>query len=400
MKHKINILIPIFVLLVLVYAVRSVAGTRIKVETLRRGSMEDMISTKGVMIKYESVISPETDGAFEALVQEGAKVSAGQEVAAVYAGTVDTDLRSRLEQVTRKIAQIEKNQADLITFSGDISKLEQKITEQTAELIEKTQQGDLSSINSIQFVLEALCEKKAQISGDTQSSGVLDELRQQKADLEGQIGNAHRRLRAPVAGEFTSAVDGFEQIITPYNMTELTPSKIDSLLEQEHSTGADEKAACKIMQNFRYFIAVNLPADRVSTLREGNSVKLRFYDLSSELIQAEIFYITPEEEGYKTVILESDRYLESLLKRRFVNLDFVKSRHEGYRVSVKALHTKDDVTGVYVRRDDVLKFIPITILHNTQDTAIIDSADEGLPLRLYDEVVISASSYEEGKLLR
>ena len=39
MKHKMNILIPVFILLVLVYAVRAFAGTRIQAETLRRGSM-------------------------------------------------------------------------------------------------------------------------------------------------------------------------------------------------------------------------------------------------------------------------------------------------------------------------------------------------------------------------
>ena len=102
----------------------------------------------------------------------------------------------------------------------------------------------------------------------------------------------------------------------------------------------------------------------------------------------------------QTVIVECTRHIDSLLRRRFVNLEFVKHRYSGYRLSVKSLRTKDDVTGVYVRRDDMMKFVPVNILYNTQDIAIVDSADTMNPLRLYDEVIVKADSYEEGKLLR
>ncbi len=401
MKHKINILIPIFALLVLVYVVRSLVGPHVQAESLQYGRMEDVLNVKGVMIKYESVLSSETAGTLEVSVQEGTRVGAGQQIATVYTGSVDAELRHQLDQVNNKIAQAEKNQADLYDFSGDVSRLEQNITAQTAALIQKSQVGDMAAVNNIQFVLKALCEKKLQITSGNKGNSLLQELKTQKAELEAQIDGARRRITAPCAGVFSSAVDGFESIVTPYNMTELTPSAVDALLEQDQGkTTNNETTACKIIKNFRFFIAVNIPTDKMTGLRSGTNVNLRFYDLSGDLVKAKIFYVSSEEEGYQTVVLESDRYLESLLKRRFVNLEFIKNQHSGYRVSVKALRTKDDVTGVYVRRDDVLKFIPVDILYNSQDVAIVDSASQELPLRLYDEVVVSASSYEEGKLLR
>lgn len=399
MKHKINILIPIFVLLVLIYTVRAFAGTRIQAETLRRGSMEDMVSTKGVVIKYETVMRTE-NGTIEPLVQEGERVGAGQEVAAVYTGSVDPQLRARLEQVNKKIVQIEKNQSNLSSFSGDVTRLEQTITEKTAELVAESRAGDLDAAAETQLVLEALCAKKAQLAGDT-SDGVLEELRAQKSQLEGQIGTAQRRLYANAVGVFSAAADGLEEVVTPYSMTELTPTALDGLLERDGGREAvSDGSACKIIQNFRYFIAVNLPAERLTGVQIDGSVNLRFYDLSSDLIPATVQYISPEEDGRKTVILTITRYVDSLLKRRYVNLEFVKHRYEGYRVSVRALRTKDDITGVYVRRDDVPKFIPVNVLYNTQDVAIIQSADEKLPLRLYDEVIVNAGQIEEGKLLR
>ncbi len=401
MKHKINILIPIFTLLILIYVIRSFVGPHIKVETLLRGSMEDVINTKGVMIKYETVLKPQGSGTFETLVQDGTRVSVGQAVTAVYSGNVDSDLRTRLEQINDKIAQIQKNQTDLLRFGGDVSLLEQKISEQTELLVQNSLQGDLDSVSNIQLVLEALCEKKAQVHGSDSGRNILEELQTQKASLESQLGAAHNRMFAPASGIFSTGLDGFEQIITPYNMTELSPTKLNELIEREHQQAKDEETVgCKIIKNFRYFVALNVPVEQMTGLRTGNSVNLRFYDLSSDLVKAFVFYISPEENGSQTVILETDRHLDSLLKRRIVNLEFIKNQYSGYRISVECLRTKDDVTGVYVRRDDVLKFIPVEILYNTDETVIIDSASNELPLRLYDEVVVSASSYEEGKLLR
>ncbi|MBE7048865.1 MAG: hypothetical protein E7393_05805 [Ruminococcaceae bacterium] len=400
MKHKINILIPIFALLVLMYAVRSFAGTRVQTETLRRSSMEDLFSTKGVIIKYESVIEPGGTGGLEPISQEGARVATGQEIAVVYTGSVDTELQNQLEQVNKKIVQVEKNQANLFTFTGDVSRLEQKITEQIAALVKSSLAGDMASVSEIQFVIESLCEKKAQIAEGNTPQNLLTELQAQKNKLEAQIGYAGRKLAAPRAGLFSTAVDGLEDILTPYNMTELTPNAVDKLLEQSVRKEAGEISACKIIDNFRYFVAVNLPADRLDTLKIDEAVHLRFYDLSGDLIPATVHYISPEENEYKTVIVEANQHLETLLKKRFVNLEFVRNRYAGYRISVKSLRSKDDVPGVYVRREDMLRFIPVTILYNTQDAAIVESADESIPLRLYDEVVVSASSYEEGKLLQ
>ncbi len=398
-KQKINILIPIFVLLVLIYAIRSILGPSIKTESLQRDMLENVINTKGLMIKYESVIDPGSAGFVEPLVQEGARVALGQSIAAIYSDKVDTGVKNKLEQVNRKIVQIEKNQSDLSSFGNDETRLEQKIVEQTGKLVEQGLSGNMIGAGETEILIMSLCEKKAQILGNT-SGSLLDSLQNEKANLEAQIGTASTYLAAPSSGVFSSAVDGLESTITPYNMTELNPESLKDLLEKGRKEAEEDSASCKIVQNFRYFVAVNLPAKELETAKVGDTVRLRFYDLSGDLIPVTIFHISEETEGEKTVIVEGNRHLDTLFKRRTVNLDFVLRRFEGYRVSVKSLKTKDDVTGVYVRREDMLTFIPVTILYNTEDTCIVNSADGQNPLRLYDEVVVSADSYEEGKKLR
>ena len=77
MKNKINILIPIFIVLVLIYVIRSVAGPRVQVEVLLEGSMEDVVNTKAVLIKNETLLNPTVDGVSEPLVSDGTRVAAG-----------------------------------------------------------------------------------------------------------------------------------------------------------------------------------------------------------------------------------------------------------------------------------------------------------------------------------
>ncbi len=390
MKRKINILIPVFILLILVYVVRSFFGSHVRIETLRQSTLEDATNAKAVLVKYESVLNTGATGVFENLVQEGARVAVGQEVAAIYSGTVDPNLKNRLEQVNKKIEQIEKNQKDLFSFTADVSRIEQNIAGRTAELIQSSQSGDLAKVGEIKFVLEALCAKKAQITGGGTGADTLSDLKSQKASLEHQIGTAEHRIQAPAAGVFSVEVDGLEELVTPYNMMELTPQKTKELLDQETKRANKEISACKVIRNFRYFLAVNLPAQTLEDMRIDDSAYVRLYDYSGDLIDTKILYISPEEEGEKTVILELDRHLDSLLRRRHVNIEFVKKRYNGYRISVNSLRTEDNVNGIYVRRENMPWFVPVNILYNTDEIAIVESKDASNPLRLYDEVIVNA----------
>ena len=157
--------------------------------------------------------------------------------------------------------------------------------------------------------------------------------------------------------------------------------------------------ACKIIENYRYFIAFNVDEDKLNDIKPGDKAKIRFYDISTNATEVEIFSISPAEEGRAVVICECHNYQEGLLEQRFINIDFIKKSYNGYKVSLSALRTKDSENGLYFLRENILTFVPTKILYNEDDILIVDSADVNNPLKLYDEVILSAPKYEEGQMI-
>ena len=89
-----------------------------------------------------------------------------------------------------------------------------------------------------------------------------------------------------------------------------------------------------------------------------------------------------------------------MILKRIANVEVIKSKYSGFKLSVNAIKTLNDENGVYAVREGSMRFIPTEIIYNTEDTVIVKSKDSENPLKLYDEIVIKADSYEEGKTVR
>ena len=87
------------------------------------------------------------------------------------------------------------------------------------------------------------------------------------------------------------------------------------------------------------------------------------------------------------------------MKNRVANVEFIKKSVSGYKVETRYLHTEDDSVGLYIKRGAVMKFIPVNVVYSTEHEAIVSSADNNRPIKAYDEVVTSAPSFANGKVI-
>ena len=402
MKNKWYVPVIIFILLVLVYFFRGIFESHAQFEVLREGTMEEVVSAKGIVIKYETLYEIGSNGTVEAKVASGARVSKGTLLANVYSGSVDSEVMAKIDRVNKKIEAIKSSQREGLSFSSDVSKLDSEISSKISDVIENGQKKRMSKVAELKTSLSTLSERKAVVSGQQSSgTGTLEELEQTRQSLLGQVGAVQKELRSNSAGVFVPNADGLESLITPYNMDALTPTKVTELLEADRKNASIQKEnssvfACKIVDNFRYFVAMNVDSAKVSGLKPGENVSLRFHELSADNVSAQVYSVGTEEDGQVTIICECSKFLNSLLEKRTVSVDFIRHQYKGYRVSVEAIRTQDGVVGVFAKRDGVMRFLPINILYNTQDVAIISSADEKKPLKLYDEIIVKTERFEEG----
>jgi len=143
-----------------------------------------------------------------------------------------------------------------------------------------------------------------------------------------------------------------------------------------------------------------LEAELVDGLKQGDNVTIRFSDFTSDNIGALVEYISePGENGVTTVVVKCDNYVEGLMSKRVVNIDFIKKSVSGYKVKIEQLHTVDNAVGMYIKRGAVMRFIPVNIVYSNEEDAIVTSADDTTPIKSYDEVVISAPDYYNGMVI-
>ena len=135
----------------------------------------------------------------------------------------------------------------------------------------------------------------------------------------------------------------------------------------------------------------------------GQSVRLRFYDITDSAVYGLIKAISPEEKGKVTLTISTNRYVESIYSTSRTAAEVLTASYEGIKVPSDSLRVVDGQTGVYVIRLDVAHFVPVNLKYKNDEWAIIRSADNPdfeYKLQIYDEVVVDSKNLSDGKVVR
>ena len=402
MKNKWNIFIWIFLILVVANVVRGFFSEMVVTESVRQGNMEEAVMAKGVVVKYETLYTSEASGTAEAHVQEGERVGRGTSLVDVFSGDVDQTLISKLARINERIAVINENRLGNATFTNDAVKIESEISDCLDKIITLGNEKKFTEVANLKHRIAVLSDRKAVLEGTKESAdNTLEQLKAEKSALEAQINSVRHRIVSNSSGVFSHYLDGFEEVITPYNMHEFTPNQLDDIImrsQKEEKTKSNY--ICKVCDNFRYFICVPVDSEFASTMVEGKNAILRFPEISGIFFNAKIHAISEETDGRVSITFETNRHVESLILKRTANVEIIKSKYSGFKISLDALKTRGEENGVYAVREGSMWFIPVEILYNSDDMLIVKSKDAENPLKLYDEVILKADVYEEGKTVR
>lgn len=405
MKNKWLIPVILFIVLVLGYVVRGIFQTRISVEMLQTDKIEESSSGQGVLVKSETTNSVPIAGVAEIYVKNGQRVSNGQLLVAIYGGTTDESVRTQLADVNKKINAIKESHSGDAVFVSDATKIESEISENVDAVILNVAEHDMESMSEYKHRISTLADQKAVAKGDKQGfSDSLTQLQAEKSALEAKLGKIETVAKATSPGIFIEGNDGFENTLVPNEITSLTPTAVNDVILRDKNNEIPENdgSNCiyKIVDNYKYYVAINLEESFCKDMQVGDSIIVRFSDFSNGECPAKVVYISDEtEKDKKTVVAQCDTYVQGLMSKRVVNVDFVKKSVTGYKVKVEHLHTVDNAVGLFIKRGAVMKFIPVSVIYSTEDEAIVSAASSEKPIKSYDEVVTSAPEYYDGRVI-
>lgn len=362
-------------------------------------TVSDSAPADGYLVREELVL-PGQSGILDLSRSEGEKVGSGRVVARVYRNTQAQQDQAELQRLQMEIELLQYAAAQG-EESLSAARLDEEIITSMAQLRACTAGGGYARLDRRVMEVKSAVLKREYTFGDSLSASDLTEraaqLSAQAEQLRSQSSGAVNRVLAPVSGVFSSRVDGYEAVLTPETVFDLTPSAIDRLDDQEARV-SDSIPGKLITSNTWYFVTP-VPADVARRLSQGRAAVVRFSGELSQDVSMTVERIGQEENGRCAVVFSSDRYLSQTTLLRHQSAEIIFESQTGLRVPKAALRMwtfeteegPSEQMGVYVITGGRAEFKPVEILMAGSDFYVVRTVSTGrTAFRAGDQVIVNA----------
>ncbi len=387
-------------------------GDRLETTIVRSGSEEDMISATGYIFREQTVINAPDDGYLYCEADEDERVSLGEAVMYIYKNEINLAANNELKVLDEKISELSEDLRSADMFSSDTAKIEQTIAQSLRGVPKLGAKGEMKSVMAIADMVNDLIEKRRIISGElaaTDRNKEIADLKAQKTQLEQKYNIERTVVHAPKTGAFTSRIDGLEDKLSLSSLDSINREYLRELDKLYAEPKTSEKVVAgqpigKIVNNFTWSIAVQVPSALAEELKVGSPLDIRFSDISVDTVSGTVSKITSEEGGRVIVVVKSSKYVDMIYSMSRAKVELVKHSYEGFRIPAKSLRMLDGQMGVYVIRSNKARFIPVELMYNGKDWVVVEeqmeTAETPKVLKLYDELIIDGNDIYEGKVVR
>ena len=403
-KRLIIAIISIIAVIYIIYAVILLNKNESDTIFIEQGTMHQEETVVGYIIRNEQVVkNEEYQNGIIHIAGEGEKVYKNEAVFQYYSD----EAKQLSNQITDLDLQIqEKLKTENITSNADIKLIETQIEEKIEELRKLNNTGEIAEYNKN---INSLLEKKISTLGEnTGATKELKQLIQQRNGMNEQIRKSTKYLSAPISGIVSYKVDGLEAELTTADFTKYNSDYFRDLDLKTGQIVATSSEAGKVIDNFKYYLAVSMNSEEAMSTKIGKTVKIRLS--TNDEIKAKIVHIN-EEENARLLILEIDRLTEKLINYRKISFDIIWSSYSGLKVPNKAiLKEKDGLSYVVRLRKGYATKLLVKVLsenenysivttYNTEELTNLGLSEEEISnykkIKLYDEISMNPNSEEK-----
>ena len=226
----------------------------------------------------------------------------------------------------------------------------------------------------------------------------LANLKQQAASLESRLDGKTTNIYSPCAGYFCESADGYESIFTPDVVDELTLSSLEKLSKKNPASTSGKG---KVVSGYAWYYAAKVSDADAKNLKQGNSVKLRFSQISQD-VSATIQAVRDDESNDSTlVIFQSEDMDVELVSMREQVATVVVDSYAGLKVPKSAVRMENDEMGVYVLSNSVASYKKIDPLYEGSDFYIVKQNVTGNDsLVVNDDIIVEAKDVNDKKVMK
>lgn len=408
-KNKFNFRrlgVIIFMIIMLSIVLWQIMVNKTETQTAVKVTVNDSFMSNGWFFRNEVMVQGTTGDTVKHIVQGGEKVQKNAALAVVYTNASALENSQKISVLDDQIELLE-SAAQMITNGSDSVKIESMITNKIAELSSQMQQSSVSGMESSVTELRNLCLRRAIDSVDKET--LLEQaqsLTSERNYLQQQIGNSSITIASPASGFFSEVVDGFESKLTISSLDTMTASELENLDPSKITTTSSDTLG-KVVQDFRWYFAMSVPKENVEDLSVGDSLLLRFAQVSSD-IQVSVHDIRKQKNDENALLIVSGMEITpEILSMRYQSVEVIKEIYTGIQVPKNAVRIQTDsegnsIQGVFILPDSISRFKPIEVLYETGNYYIVKqgTTTQNTGLVVGDRIIVKGRDLEDLKVVK
>lgn len=374
------------------------------------------VMVSGYVVREEEALSADGDLVYFSR-SEGERVSKGGGVALMYSSEEALRSANRLRDLEDQLEQL-LYVRDLASGIQSTISLDTEVNAALSEFHAVRSSGSLSA------AADAAADLRAAVLRHSYAYTGTDELDRSIAALRGEIDSlratvsgATTAVRSPGSGLFSSLVDGYESVLTPESLAEMTAEDYRGIAPTE------ERGIGKIVYGTRWYFVTLLRSEDAKELTKGGKVTLRFQTGLDRDLTLRVDRIGEEDGGQCLVVLSSEECLNLTTLLRRQNAQLIFASYSGIRVPRSAVRIiwedmvdeegkavlnadgsvkQQQVYGVYCLWGSTARFKRVEILWQEDEYMIVRSTEEKNALRCLragDQVITAAEDLYDGKVI-
>ena len=362
-----------------------------------RAETEVTLSTDGWVIRWEESFHTDGGTLIHAL-GEGEKVGVGQTLATAYSSSGALETVKKVEEKELQLQQLEFALSSHLDPDAAL-KLDGEILDSILSLRDRVSRDDYAA------AAEEVSQLKGNILKRSYSYDSVAEIQEEIRTVQQQLSELRDSLfgvttiRASRPGIYSAVCDGYEEVLTPDFLEDLTPSKLASI-----SGGGQEGNVGKLIYGDTWYYAFTLSAADTERLRECDTVHLRFAKGLQQDVAVEIISISDEQGGKCAIVAACDKYMPQVTQLRHQTATLVLGSHSGLRIPANALRLNaEGQSGVYCLVGFTADFKPVDVVYRGDGYTLVRASEKaagGDILRAGDEVIITTSELYDGKVVQ
>ena len=391
-------LAALFVVVFVFAQLYSIFVNPVTTDTVYEHSSFSGYSTKGYIIRNETVITQKTEGALGYEIENGGRVSNKGTIANVYNSSTDAEKKVKLEQLEKKITALENIQSYNDLNAADIGALKANIHNSLIAAMQNTGGGSVDVENAATDELLANLNRYQIVTGLVSDfNALIATLKSERDSLKASMSPSLDTIASPKSGYVIYTVDGFEDSIKVDEIPSLSTEKLQSVEKGEIPDGA----MCKIVSDYQWYIAAEIPFSESLNLQEGATVTIKTTLPSVPELKVTVLRINKQSVHENAVVVFSCSTMNTeLASTRWLDLTVVYEQYDGLKVDNRAIRVVEGVKGVYVLTASQVKFVEVNVLWTGENYSIVERKNsDSKVLRIYDEIIVKGKNLYDGKII-